>query len=63
MVVGQRVIVPITYMKERMKNARATVIAMGTYKGGRRFVDVKVHGKFFSWRERFYEEDVKCKKN
>ena len=56
---GQKVLAPLTYPLAKDKKRHATVIGRGTYKNGRRYADVVIHGKSGSWRERFFEEDVK----
>lgn len=55
----ERVLAPITYGGAREPKRQATVIGRGTYKNGRRYVDVEFTGIFGKWRERFFEEDVK----
>ena len=56
---GQKVLAPLTYPLAGNKKRYATVIGQGTYKNGRRYVDVEFTGIFGKWRERFFEEDVK----
>lgn len=55
----ERVLAPVTYPLAKDKKRHATVIGRGTYKNGRRYVDVEFTGIFGKWRERFFEEEVK----
>ena len=57
--IGDKVLVSVIYGTNRTDLKEATVIATGTYKNGRKYIDVICEGVIGKWRERFFKEDVR----